>query len=168
MQQNKQGFTLIELLVVVLIIGILAAVALPQYQVAVEKSRLTEALTNITTIINNVDMCILATGKEEDGGIYGNHENWDVDLNGGNWTDDNQFYITKNFIYTVWDAAGIDVYRCNGTCSSSDDTDTAIYELWHEYKHLGTYYKSCIGFNSIGKSICKSLVSQGWNDLSDE
>ena len=49
-KQNKQGFTLIEMLVVVLIIGILAAGALPQYQRAIDKTRYAQARTVVESI----------------------------------------------------------------------------------------------------------------------
>ena len=61
--KNKQAFTLIELLVVVLIIGILAAVALPQYQKAVEKSRAVQAITLLKSVYNAAQAYRLANGE---------------------------------------------------------------------------------------------------------
>ena len=57
------GFTLIELLVVVLIIGILAAMALPEYQRATELSRVGAALAFSRSVRDSVDRYYMAHGR---------------------------------------------------------------------------------------------------------
>ncbi len=59
---KKKGFTLIEMLVVVLIIGILAAIAFPQYEKVVEKTRAAQAMEIMRSIYQAAADYYLATG----------------------------------------------------------------------------------------------------------
>jgi len=94
--KNNKGFTLIELLVVVLIIGILAAIALPQYFKAVEKSRASEA----STVLGAINHAQSIFNMSHPGSYATRFADLDVDLQGGATTSAS-VYKTKWFTYTL-------------------------------------------------------------------
>lgn len=62
MTQKQQGFTLIELMIVIAIIGILAAIALPQYQTYTKKARFSEVVLATSSVKGLVDVCFQTRG----------------------------------------------------------------------------------------------------------
>ena len=136
----NKGFTLVELLVVVLIIGVLSAIALPQYTTAVERSRSVEALSLLSSISDSVQRYYIQHG------VWPNENQWgvlDIDVpsnpsgrGGKNFTvtmipneenslkfvvsaerllDDGKYYL----IFNLTDNAASDTITVERSCSAS-------------------------------------------------
>ena len=170
------AFTLIELLVVVLIIGILAAIALPQYQKAVEKVRLTEAMTNLKYIRQILSVRYLENPDflKQLGQFEIKPQDF-LELSGGHWGNGGSWYCTKHFVYDLGvgdmynEGPGpyfyARAYRSTDIGASCGDYATDRYTLEVSSAPQATDWstKTCwIDYNDIGRKICKSLESQGF------
>ncbi len=135
-----KGFTLIELLVVVMIIGILAAIAMPQYEKAVEKSRATEAMTLGKAIVEAQNRSLTAYPNDP----VNVKAALDIKLSeaSGSWSEN--VYTTDNFTYTL-QTNGVEMKRAGDK-----------YTLFMGNRdYAGKNYCS-------GGDICDSMKGQGF------
>ena len=148
---TSAGFTLIELLVVVLIIGILAAVAVPQYQLAVDKSKFASNMPLLDATRTAQEAYYLANGQ------YATE------------FDQLDMQIPKSFTIKLPDSMGGDCWKngtsviCTNQCYSylaPWGTQAAIY--FRTYAHSSSNTKLCA--NADERRAC--IMGKGEQDSS--
>ena len=146
-KNNKKGFTLLELLVVVLIIGILAAIALPQYKRAVEKAHAMEAVQTVKTVSDALHRYYLIHNKFPD-----EQANW-------GWTKELDIDMPKISSHFKYFRGSIYISMYKG-----DDQLNHLYmiskviDLDHPWYKRGLTCNVGIGYeNSFYAEICKDL-----------
>ena len=149
------GFTLIELLVVVLIIGILAAMALPQYFKAVERSRMTEAVTIMDSIVKSQRRKYMQTND------YARlFEGLDVAPKGAT----GRFYYTKGDPVTGAGGNGFEIGLAKSDFTISlvfasrmvngSDTSDSLQYQYSLRRHYQSDNVTCEGDNQAGRELC--------------
>ncbi|WP_458401681.1 pilin [Candidatus Avelusimicrobium sp.] len=153
----KKGFTLVELLVVVLIIGILSAVALPQYQKAVHKARITEGLIRAKAMRDAAQLYFMENGWPSSGATDLGEVNPDLVAGLSKGTDG--MYRSKYFSYSAMCQGGVDECVIQARYSSADVSLNLVHRFYGSSWDL-----SCQAWDNspASESLCKQMASQGY------